>query len=242
MSPAKTFAKLAYSDMLCFSRAIVVSSTSRVVGIEAKYIAREASVPTRRARGLFQVGQRTVGVEPFEERRQRHARRNRPVADRARPYDRRQFAIDRLAHLDAGAVDARMRIRFGARRAVAEVNHRVHATGARAAVRTREMYRQPMMKRDRAARNLDVDRRNRGDLRLLEDLDLLVGGEDVDEFLHADQMRARYIRHASVLAGRAVEGDPGAERVDFIHRPVGLILMRLGVASARVLVKRLIVP
>ena len=55
-------------------------------------------------------------------------------------------------------------------------------------------------------------------------------------------MRSRHIPHASVLVRRAVEWNPGGERVELVHRPVGLILMRLGVAPARILVERLVVP
>src|SRR5271165_6179461 len=103
--------------MLCFSRAMVVSSTSRVVGIEGN-ISRARQLRQREPRArLFYIGKRAIGVELFEHGREREPWWLRQVAGGAWPHQWRQIAIDRLAHLDARAVDTRMHPWLGARRA-----------------------------------------------------------------------------------------------------------------------------
>ena len=50
------------------------------------------------------------------------------------------------------------------------------------------------------------------------------------------------VAHGAALQRRAVEGDPRGDRVGLDDRPVGLVLVRVGLAPAGLLVERLVVP
>src|SRR5262249_44818602 len=140
-----------------------------------------------------------VAVEPDHDLGQRHTRRLGEVASRARPYDGSEVAVDRIANLDSGTIDARMKEGPRARGAVAEVDHGMHAAHPITAVWLRQMHRQAVMKRDRAARHLDVNRCDSIHLWILENLYLLIRGKDVDELSEPQGMRARHVSHASVF-------------------------------------------
>ena len=55
-------------------------------------------------------------------------------------------------------------------------------------------------------------------------------------------MRAGQVSHRAARHRRAVERDPRGDRVGLGDRPVRLVLVRVGLAAARSLVQRLVVP
>src|SRR5690606_18939951 len=57
-----------------------------------------------------------------------------------------------------------------------------------------------------------------------------------------EAVRAGQVAHRARLDRRAVEGDPRGDRVGLLDRPVGLVVVRIGLAAAGLLVERLVVP
>ena len=193
-------------------------------------------------------------------RRRLHAGRgaspaSRAAADRAaaaaragRPSGRGQaIGVTSLAHeragRDARAVHARVALlALLARRAVGEVDHRVHAARARARVRR---ARRGWSARGGSATSPDATGAYSGAMPRASgpcSRSKPFVGEDVREGLHAEAVRARHVAHAAGLAVRAVEGDPRGDGVGLDERPVRLVVVRVGRAPARLLVERLVVP
>src|SRR5262245_65947337 len=101
------------------------------------------------------------------------------------------------------------------------------------------MYRQAVVEEHASARHGDVDRISTGE-RGMREQRLRLPEEDVDEAPQPELVRAGHEPHRPVLLGDVVEGSPGRDRVRLEDRPVRLILMRVGLATTRLLVERLV--
>ena len=124
---------------------------------------------------------------------------------------------------------------------VGEVDRGVHPTDGSGRVRLGQVEGEAVVEGHRARRDLDEHGRHPFELASGERV-LAAAGEDVDELTHSETVAAGQVAHGTALQRRAVEGDPRGDRVGFDDRPVGLVLVRIGLAPARLLVERLVVP
>ena len=99
-----------------------------------------------------------------------------------------------------------------------------------------------VVERHATSRHLDEDGFDHRELLVLEQVLGLIVSEDVHEPPHAESVGAGQVAHRSALDRRAVERHPCGERVGLGDRPVRLILVRVGDATAGLLVQGLVVP
>src|SRR5262245_18098785 len=103
---------------------------------------------------------------------------------RTRPGNRRERAVDDVAHFDADTVDRWMEHLGATRAAVTKENDRVHAPRLVGGVGLRHVKREAVMERDTAAWHLDVHRLDAARLRRFHQV-VGLAEKDIDELAHA---------------------------------------------------------
>ena len=104
-----------------------------------------------------------------------------------------------------------------------------------------EVHRQSVVERDRSGGHLDEHRLDAADLGVGEDV-VGLAEEDVDELAHADEVAPGHVAHRTRRERGTDERDPRRHRCGLGDRPVRVVLVRIGLATARLLVERLVVP